>query len=88
MMSLHPPCYASLSDRLYRSVRMIPLVTLLALLVLLHCAANSWGTTPMDHTRLVEYENSPLGNRIALILVHGVHGNEWDNGVNPAPLPV
>jgi pimeloyl-ACP methyl ester carboxylesterase len=37
---------------------------------------------PKDYTNLIEdsADNSPLGERIPLILIHGVHGNKWPTG--------
>ncbi len=42
---------------------------------------------PKDFTTLLEYDSSPLGDRTPLILIHGVHGNQWENGVDDINSP-
>ncbi|NCC34183.1 MAG: hypothetical protein EOM24_19555, partial [Chloroflexia bacterium] len=36
---------------------------------------------------LVPYDDTPIGGRMPLILVHGIWGNRWDNGIDDRNSP-
>lgn len=60
-------------------IRLHPIFLMVVLIVSAICIHPAHADTgPNDITRLIEdpADTSPLGNRIPLILVHGIHGNE------------